>query len=188
MRRNCAIILVFLFGAADATSRDNVMKKTRNLITDFLTAPQAGQVWDLIRNDLYALKTTAQVTSTLRSKVTGTLSGTQAQQFMGIYNNLVNALGGSAKAEKTFNKVLTVLTNNLGPLADQVRAKVKTMKANGKAQNAVYNQEYYMFDLYLTKERVKTIMARIKGKVTAAEWKAIRNQLTNVVLFAKHGL
>ncbi|KAH7698963.1 hypothetical protein AAVH_33939 [Aphelenchoides avenae] len=90
----------------------------------------------------------------------GTLSGSQAAQAGTIYNNLVDALGGSAKAEKTFTKVLTVVTNNLGPLADQ----------------------------YMTKERVKTIMKRIKGKVTAAEWKAIRNQLTSVVLFAKHGL
>ncbi|KAH7697163.1 hypothetical protein AAVH_35756, partial [Aphelenchoides avenae] len=139
-------------------------------------------VWDSIRNDMYALKTTSQITSTLRTRIQNTLSSSQAMQAMNIYNNLVSALGGQAKYDTFSSKCLVVLNNNLGPLATQA------MKANGKTQAAIYNQIYYMYDLYLTKDRVGSILTRTKGKVLASEWTAFRKQCSAVINFGTYGL
>ncbi|KAH7705381.1 hypothetical protein AAVH_27408, partial [Aphelenchoides avenae] len=185
MSRIFAVLCCALaFGAASATSRDNVIMKTRNLVTTFLSTTQCGQVWDSIAVDLYNLKTTAYITSNLKTKILGTLGSTQLMTAMGIYNRLTSALGGLEKANICFDKVLYVLNNNIGPLGDQVRTKMTAMKANGRTQAACVTQAYYMFDLYLTFDRVKTLLTRVKGKLLVSEWAAIRKETSTVMLWS----
>ncbi|KAH7684738.1 hypothetical protein AAVH_40754 [Aphelenchoides avenae] len=62
------------------------------------------------------------------------------------------------------------------------------MKANGRTQATCVTQVYYMFDLYLTFDRVKTLLTRVKSKLLVSEWAAIRKETSTVMLWSKYAM
>ncbi|KAH7714982.1 hypothetical protein AAVH_17625 [Aphelenchoides avenae] len=182
------VLLVVLVGPCTAQSgKATTITKIKNLLTTFATDAQLSKICDKIALDAYNMKTIKDMGDSIVNTVMTSLTGNQMVKGMQIYNGLVNDLGGSEKAKQTMNKGIEVAQNNLGPILAQIQNKVKTMKANGKAQAACINQEYTMFNTFFTKANCKTILTRFKNKVTAAEWSAIKKNLQDVAKFSLYG-
>ncbi|KAH7720393.1 hypothetical protein AAVH_12108 [Aphelenchoides avenae] len=160
MQRIHLYTLFLLVGLASATFRANAITKVRNLISTFLTDIQVGKVLDSIAIDLYNMRSTDTIVSNLRNRIMGTLSQSQMYQATYIYARLANGLGGPYKADICFNKIIEVLRNNIDPLAEQ----------------------------YLTYDRMKLLLTRIKGKLLVEEWRPVRQETSGVVLWAKYYL
>ncbi|KAH7698861.1 hypothetical protein AAVH_34041, partial [Aphelenchoides avenae] len=171
--RQCTICLVLLSLLALPTHavdpKQVTRNKIRNLLSDFPTDAQLTKICDSLANDIYALKTFDEIASGLSKTLMGSLTGSQLVKGMSVLNSMTKDFGGMDKASATLDKVVVVFKNNLGPILTQIQNKVKTMKANGKAKAAVVNQQYTMVNQFFTKERVKTIMQRVKTKL-GSQW------------------
>ncbi|KAH7689608.1 hypothetical protein AAVH_40393 [Aphelenchoides avenae] len=184
------VLLVFIgvFAATSATqtAKDLVIAKTRTLISGFPTVEQTTKVWDKVAQDIYNMKTTKETANDMVETVLSAVTGEQLAKGLQIYKNLQTELGSDLNS--VIDRAGTVASNNLQPLRDQVQAKVKKMIANNKTKAQCIAQEYVMINTFFTPDRVKTILTRIKGKLTAKQWHAIRTHLADVVYFGKYGL
>ncbi|KAH7716732.1 hypothetical protein AAVH_15825 [Aphelenchoides avenae] len=181
-------VFVGVFAAASAaeSAKEQVIAKTRNLISGFPTVEQAKKVWDKVAQDIYNMKTTKETANDMVETVLSAVTGEQLAKGLQIYKNLQTELGSDLNS--VIDRAGTVASNNLQPLRDQVQAKVKKMITNKKTKAQCIDQEFAMINTFFTADRVKTILTRIKGKMTAKQWHAIRKHLADVVYFDKYGL
>ncbi|KAH7714947.1 hypothetical protein AAVH_17676 [Aphelenchoides avenae] len=191
--RQCTICLVLLSLLALPTHavdpKQVTRNKIKNLLSEFPTDAQVTKICDSLANDIYALKTFDEIASGLSKTLMGSLTGSQLVKGMSVLNSMTKDFGGMDKASATLDKVVVVFKNNLGPILTQIQNKVKTMKANGKAKAAVVNQQYTMVNQFFTKERVKTIMQRVKTKL-GSQWPLVKKKenLGDIVKFGLYGL
>ncbi|KAH7716731.1 hypothetical protein AAVH_15824 [Aphelenchoides avenae] len=114
------------------------------------------------------------------------VTGEQLVKGMQIYKELQAELG--SELVSVIDCAGTVASNNLQPLLDHIQAKVKKMVANKKTKAQCVAQEYVMINTFFTADRVKTILTRMKGKLSSNQWYVVRKHLADVVYFDKYGL
>ncbi|KAH7716734.1 hypothetical protein AAVH_15827 [Aphelenchoides avenae] len=112
------------------------------------------------------------------------LTGKQLVKGVKVYNNLVREFDGDIGS--VIDRMATVASNNLQPLLDMMQIKVKTMTANDRTKTQCIAQEYFMANSYLTADRVKLVMTRLKAKMTDIEWAALKRSLGSVIFFDKY--
>ncbi|KAH7716336.1 Protein T02B11.3 a [Aphelenchoides avenae] len=188
MKLTTLICVVFVGVCSAQTAKQSIINKIKNLGTTFCTDSQLSSIIDKLAKDCYNMKTLKDMGNGIVTTVMGSLTGTQLVQGMKIYNGLTGDLGGMNKAMATMDKAIAVAENNVGPFFTQVQSKVKTMKANGKTQAACINQEFTMVNNFVTKARLNTIIHRLKNKLTATEWSAIKKNLGPYAKFSLYGL
>ncbi|KAH7716730.1 hypothetical protein AAVH_15823 [Aphelenchoides avenae] len=180
-------VFVGVFAAASAlTAKEQVVAKSRNLLTPFPTVDQTIKIWDKLALDTYNMKTIKEMADGIVNTVLGSLNGDQLVKGLQVYNALKTCLGSAMSS--VIDRASLVASNNLQPLLDQIQTKTKSMKAAGQTQAACFNSQYSMTTQFLTADRVKTIATRVKAKMTTGEWACIKKNLNPYTYFTTYGL
>ncbi|KAH7713997.1 hypothetical protein AAVH_18674 [Aphelenchoides avenae] len=191
LKMRVAAVGIFLYAfyfcpTHSVTAKEVCVSKFRNLLSSFSTADQYGKILDAVGTDVYNMKTMAEISTTIRNTVMKSLTGSQMTKAMTMYNAMAQDLGGTDKAMEVINIFFNVLTNNVSAFIMQMQDVMRNMKANGKTQAACINRGYVMTSQYLTQDRVKLVLQRFKGRLTAKQWATAYKNLSQVVLLKKY--
>ncbi|CEF60010.1 Thrombospondin, type 1 repeat-containing protein [Strongyloides ratti] len=141
-----------------------VIRRLRNLLTDFLTEEQCIYFIDTYLKMYNDGATFQEIQEDVMTNAMDHLDDEQLLAALGAYKKANKALG-SEKLMTLGMTCIEVLKNNLTPFMNQVTEKMKLMKEENKGTNAINNNIFLMMNQFFTRKRCRTIFKRIMKKI-----------------------
>uniref|UniRef100_A0AC35TJF7 Secreted protein n=1 Tax=Rhabditophanes sp. KR3021 TaxID=114890 RepID=A0AC35TJF7_9BILA len=185
-----AICLIILF-LNQGTCQDGVELKQKavtratNYGSSYFSSDQYIEMFDFVLDEIQSGKDASKVGSNAVTKMMSILTPEQYSEVMGFGATLVVALGLTG-ITGFFNKVSTVLANNMAAFFEQIQTKSVALKANGASDLEIDRQGYIMALEFLTPKRCETLICRVKKSFTPSQWSKMYNGLSKFLLITKY--
>uniref|UniRef100_A0A0N5BQ66 Protein G12 n=1 Tax=Strongyloides papillosus TaxID=174720 RepID=A0A0N5BQ66_STREA len=150
--------------AEELTPKIKLVRRIRNLLTDFLTEEQCIYFIDTYLEMYNNGATMEDIKNDVMTNAMDQLEDDQLLKALGAYKKASKSLGMD-KLMTIGTTCINVLMNNVTPFMKQVMEKVQIMKEQNKGKNSINNNMFLMANQFFTKNRVRTIFKRIKNKI-----------------------
>ncbi|CEF62052.1 Hypothetical protein SRAE_1000032700 [Strongyloides ratti] len=182
------IVILPLISLIKCQSNDgSVLKKKAcdrmaNLVSTFITCQQLISILDQA-SGLIADGTDLNTTvSEMTSIILGSLTASQNVTAITKGAPLVFSLGISG-IQKAISTLITVMTDNLMPLGEQLDSLAKMWIDDSMPRNVIVNQLYYYGLSFVTKKRIGTLFKRYKNAVGDKSFASIKSALNSLIKF-----